>query len=32
MNAPTYIEKNLCKKREEERMMEMHKKKLEENV
>lgn len=30
MNAPTYIEKNLGKKREDERRMEMHAKKLKE--
>lgn len=28
MNAPTYIEKNLGKKRDEEKMMELHTKKL----
>lgn len=28
MNAPTYIEKNLGKKRDEEKMMEMHTRKL----
>lgn len=30
MNAPTYIEKNLGKKRDEEKNMELHTKKLEE--
>lgn len=30
MNAPTYIEKNLGKKRDEQKMMEMHTKKLQE--
>lgn len=30
MNAPTYIEKNLGKKRDEEKMMELHSKKLKE--
>ena len=30
MNAPTYIEKNLGKKRDEEKMMELHNKKLKE--